>query len=334
MSNWYKDSENRNIVVSSRIRLARNIEGIPFPSIMNDEQRLELKKRVKSAIQDLKGSLSKELKYIDMENVPKTEIMSMVERHVISPEFANSTKDRAIVLSDDESISIMVGEEDHIRIQVILAGLQLEKAYEIACEIDDFLYEKLRFAFSGEFGYLTECPTNLGTGLRASVMLHLPICETNSEIATLSSTISKIGFTVRGIYGEGSKAEGSLYQVSNQITLGLSEKNAIENLKIITNQLVEKEISAREKIDKNKLEDYCFRAFGTLKYARILDSKEMISLISRVKLGIDLGIINTEFNPIEAMVTTSPYMLMKKYGEILPSERDIFRANEIREKFK
>ena len=334
MSNWYKDSENRNIVVSSRIRLARNIEGIPFPSIMNDEQRLELKKRVKSAIQDSKGSLSKELKYIDMENVPKTEIMSMVERHVISPEFANSTKDRAIVLSDDESISIMVGEEDHIRIQVILAGLQLEKAYEKACEIDNYLYEKLRFAFSGEFGYLTECPTNLGTGLRASVMLHLPICENNSEIATLSSTISKIGFTVRGIYGEGSKAEGSLYQVSNQITLGLSEKNAIENLKIITNQLVEKEISAREKIDKNKLEDYCFRAFGTLKYARILDSKEMISLISRVKLGIDLGIIKTEFNPIEAMVTTSPYMLMKKYGEVSPSERDIFRANEIREKFK
>ncbi len=331
MSSWYKE-KNESIVVSSRIRLARNVEGFPFPSRMTDEQREELKKRVKSAVCDCDIPFATSLKYIDMKDVPSIEIKSMVERHVISPEFANSNKDRAIILSEDESISIMVGEEDHIRIQVILPGLQLEKAYEIAEHIDTLLYDKLHFAFSNELGFLTECPTNLGTGLRASVMLHLPICESNSEVSSLADTISKIGFTVRGIYGEGTSGEGSLYQVSNQITLGLSEKNAIENLKIITNQLVEKEISARHSIDKIKLKDYCFRALGTLKFSHILDSKEMMNLLSRVKLGIDMGIINTDFNPIEAMVSASPYMLMKKYGEIPAMERDVYRAAEIREK--
>lgn len=334
MSNWYSDSNNKNIVVSSRIRLARNIEDLPFGSQMTAEQRKELKNRVKTAISNANSEFPTKLKYIDMENVPKTEIMAMVERHVISPEFANSNKDRAIILSDDESISIMVGEEDHIRIQVILAGLQLEKSYEIAEQIETELHNNLHFAFSQELGYLTECPTNLGTGLRASVMLHLPICESNSELQALTNTISKIGYTVRGIYGEGSKAEASLYQLSNQITLGLSENNAIENLKNITNQLTQKEIAAREAIDKVKLKDYTFRALGTLKYAHIMDSKEMANLISRVKLGIDMGIINTDFNPIEALVTASPYMLMKKYGEISATERDIYRATEIREKIK
>ena len=332
MSRWYKENSNNSIVVSSRIRLARNLSGMPFPSRMNDEQRVMLKQTIKSAIEDSNTPFSKSLKYIDMSSVPENEVMAMVERHVISPEFAKNVKDRAIILSDDESISIMIGEEDHIRIQVILAGLQLEKAYDIAERIDSLLYERLHFAFDSQLGFLTECPTNLGTGLRASVMIHLPICEAQGEIQKLSETVGKIGFTVRGMYGEGSKSEASLYQVSNQITLGLSEKNAIANLEIITNQIIEKEMKLRDELDSLKLEDLSYRALGTLKNARIINSKEMMNLISRIKLGLDVGIIKEKINPIELLVESGPFMLMAKKGEMTPNERDIERATEIREK--
>lgn len=218
---------------------------------------------------------AKSLKYIDMADVPQTEIAAMVERHIISPEFAEENADRAIIISADESISIMIGEEDHVRIQVILGGLQLEKAYDTAEQLDSLLYNELHFAFDRSLGFLTECPTNLGTGLRASVMLHLPVTESNGEISSIAETVGKIGFTVRGMYGEGTKASASMYQVSNQITLGISEKNAIDNLKIITAQLIDKERKARNGLNKIKLEDMCFRALGTLQNSRILSSKEM-----------------------------------------------------------
>ncbi len=210
MGNWYSDKANNNIVVSTRIRLARNLSGIPFPFGMTDEMGEDLKQSVKAAIKESDTSLSCSLQFIDMDDVPDIEVGAMVERHIISPEFARSKTKRAIILSQDESISIMIGEEDHIRIQVILAGLQLEKAYSIAKELDRLLNEKLHFAFDPDLGYLTQCPTNLGTGLRASVMMHLPFCETSGELATLRDTINKLGFTVRGIYGEGSKSEASL----------------------------------------------------------------------------------------------------------------------------
>lgn len=330
MSSWYK--ENSGIVVSSRIRLARNLSGLPFPSRMNDEQLEELKTNVKSAISDSNTPFASSLKYIDMSAIPQNEVMAMVERHVISPEFANKSQNGAIILSDDESISIMIGEEDHIRIQVIVAGLNLEKTYDIAERIDSLLYTKLNFAFDNELGFLTECPTNLGTGLRASVMLHLPVCESKGEIQMLSETVGKIGFTIRGMYGEGSKSEAGLYQVSNQITLGLSEKNAIDNLKIITNQIIEKEKNSREKIDALSVEDLCMRALGTLKYARVIDTKETRNLLSTIKLGVDMGIIKEEINPIELLVETGAYMLMSKKGEMNPTERDIERATMLRNK--
>lgn len=328
MGSWYK--ENNGIVVSSRIRLARNLSDLPFPSQMNNEQLEELKQKVKNAICESNTPFANSLNYIDMSAIPQNEIMAMVERHVISPEFANKNAG-AIILSDDESISIMIGEEDHIRIQVILSGLELEKAYDIAERIDSLLFTKLNFAFDNELGFLTECPTNLGTGLRASVMLHLPICESDDEIQTLRETLGKIGFTIRGIYGEGSKSEAGLYQISNQITLGLSEKNSVDNLKIIANQIIEKEKNARKKIDSLTIEDLCFRALGTLKNARIISSKETMNLLSTIKIGIDMGIIKEEINPIELLVNTGAYMLMSKKGEMNPKERDILRATLLRE---
>lgn len=327
----FENNSQKDIVVSTRIRLARNLSGIPFPSRMTDSQREELKEKVKTAISESNTPFAKTLKFIDMANVPENELGAMVERHVISPEFAKNQKGRAIILSGDESISIMIGEEDHIRIQVILEGLQLEKAYDIAERIDTLLYGSLHFAFDENLGYLTECPTNLGTGLRASVMLHLPATEAAGEISTLSDTVAKIGFTVRGMYGEGSKSAASLYQVSNQITLGISEKNALDNLKIITIQLIDKERLSRENLDKLRIEDTVYRALGVLKNCRILDSGEMMKLLSRIKLGISMGILKEEIDPIKLIIDSQPYSLMRKYGEMNPLERDICRANYLRE---
>lgn len=335
MSSWYTThAPEDDISVSTRIRLARNLSGLPFPARMTPEQRRELNLKVKNAVLQSNTPFAKSLKYIDMADVPQTEIAAMVERHIISPEFAEENADRAIIISADESISIMIGEEDHVRIQVILGGLQLEKAYDTAEQLDSLLYNELHFAFDRSLGFLTECPTNLGTGLRASVMLHLPVTESNGEISSIAETVGKIGFTVRGMYGEGTKASASMYQVSNQITLGISEKNAIDNLKIITAQLIDKERKARNGLNKIKLEDMCFRALGTLQNSRILSSKEMMDLLSRIKLGISMGIIKTDVLPIKLFIEGQPNMLMKKYGQLEPEERDIYRAAFIRDALK
>ena len=335
MSSWYTThAPEDDIAVSTRIRLARNLSGLPFPARMTPEQRKELNLKVKNAVLQSNTPFAKSLKYIDMADVPQTEIAAMVERHIISPEFAEENADRAIIISADESISIMIGEEDHVRIQVILGGLQLEKAYDTAEQLDSLLYNELHFAFDRSLGFLTECPTNLGTGLRASVMLHLPVTESNGEISSIAETVGKIGFTVRGMYGEGSKASASMYQVSNQITLGISEKNAIDNLKIITAQLIDKERKARNSLNKIKLEDMCFRALGTLQNCRILSSDEMMNLLSRIKLGISMGIIKTDVLPIKLFIEGQPNMLMKKYGQLEPEERDIYRAAFMRDALK
>ena len=335
MSSWYTShAPEDDIAVSTRIRLARNLSGLPFPARMSSEQRKELNLKVKNAVLQSNTPFAKSLKYIDMADIPQTEIAAMVERHIISPEFAEENADRAIIISADESISIMIGEEDHVRIQVILGGLQLEKAYDTAEQLDSLLYNELHFAFDRNLGFLTECPTNLGTGLRASVMLHLPVTESNGEISSIAETVGKIGFTVRGMYGEGTKASASMYQVSNQITLGISEKNAIDNLKIITAQLIDKERKARNGLNKIKLEDMCFRALGTLQNSRILSSKEMMDLLSRIKLGISMGIIKTDVLPIKLFIEGQPNMLMKKYGQLEPEERDIYRAAFMRDALK
>ena len=332
MSRWYIDkSAHNDIAVSCRIRLARNIQGLPFPNRMTLDDKRELNTRVKEAILNSNTPFSKSLKYINMCDIPEIQRYAMVERHIISPEFAAKTEECGIILSNDESISIMIGEEDHLRIQVINAGLDLKKAYDLAESLDTLLCDTLHFAFDKDLGYLTECPTNLGTGLRASVMLHLPALENSGEINGLIDSISKIGFTVRGMYGEGSKSLASLYQVSNQITLGISENSALENLSVITTQLIEKEKQARENLDLIKLEDVCWRAFGTLQNARILSSEEMINLISRVKLGISMGIINKECSPIKILIEAQPFMLMQAKGAMDAADRDISRATMVRE---
>ena len=330
---WYKeDNAQKGITVSSRIRLARNLSDLPFSSRMSQNDMSVLKERVKSALKEIEESGGIALKYIESDDIPEQELAAMVERHIISPDFARNHRCRAVAISEDESISIMIGEEDHLRIQVIVSGDDIDKAYDLADRVDTALNERLGFAYHNTLGYLTECPTNIGTGLRASVMLHLPVCESRGEINSIADAAGKIGLTVRGMYGEGSTAKASLYQVSNQITLGISEQNAIENLKAIASQIVEREKHERTVLLPLKLEDTVFRALGTLKYARLLDSEEFMNLISMIKLGIDEGIIEDKgIKPIELLIDAQPYMLRKKFSANSPEERDEVRAKMIRE---
>ena len=331
MSYWYCQSAPQcDIAVSTRIRLARNIKGVPFPSKMSQEQFDKINQLVRDAILKSDQPIAKSLKYIAMNDVPEIERFAMVERHIISKNFALNCENRSIIISDDESVCIMLGEEDHIRIQVLLAGIQFEKAYEIANIIDSILCSSLEIAFDNRIGFLTECPTNLGTGLRASVMLHLPLIESEREIPELSNSMNKIGLTIRGMYGEGTKALASLYQISNQVTLGISEESAIDNLKIITNQLIQKERAYREQLDMLKFEDRCMRSYGVLKNARILTSSEMLSRNSEIQLGVSFGILKCNCLPISIIVEGQPYMIMRKSGESSPDMRDIERAKMVR----
>lgn len=335
MNKWYAScGKESDTVVSTRIRLARNIAGIPFPSRMNAEQLIRVNSEVKNAIFS-DSECANRFKYLEMDTLPDITVTSMVERHIISPEFAQNRKGKALILSDDESVSIMLCEEDHIRIQVMGAGLALDEAYAEADRIDDLLGEKLNYAFDDRLGYLTECPTNLGTGLRASLMLHLPALENCGAISRLTATVSKIGLTIRGTYGEGSKASAAMYQLSNQVTLGISERTAIENLKSIALQAMAQERTARSNLDPEMLEDTVFRAIGTLRYARVLTSDEFMSLISRVRLGISMGIIKDI--PLETaeslIVEAGPATVQATAGQPLEAaQRDKLRAKLIRER--
>lgn len=334
MLSWYKTiNPDNDIVVSSRIRLARNIKGVPFPKRMNDTQKNETLGVIKNLLDGVLLEEVGRLKYIDIKDVTEEDLFAMVERHVISPDFAKKSGPRGLVISENETVSIMLLEEDHIRIQVLLGGSNAQKAYEIAQKVEGLLSSGLTLAFDNQLGYLTECPTNLGTGLRASVMLHLPILENVGSLSSLADSVSKIGLTVRGMYGEGSKSHACLYQLSNQVTLGISEQAAIENLIAITNQIVSKEQSARKELETISLEDGVYRALGTLKYARKINSEEMMQLLSHLKLGISMGIIKdipAEL-PMTLLVENQANTLQKKHGRMTPDDRDIIRANVIRE---
>ncbi len=332
MSKWYNSyGKESDTVISTRIRLARNIAGLPFPSRMSPEQMAEVNEAVRTALVTEGSGFN----YIEMDSVPEITVMSLVERHIISRDFAKARHGKAMILSDDESVSIMLCEEDHIRIQVMRAGLAPDEAYAEADRIDDIIGCKVKYAFNERLGYLTECPTNLGTGLRASIMLHLPALENSGAVSRLASTVSKIGFTIRGTYGEGSAASASMYQLSNQVTLGISEQAAIENLKSIAAQSMAQERVARGSLDPDSLEDTAYRALGTLKYARSISTDEFMKLISHVRLGIVTGVIKEI--PLETsetlIIEAGAASIQAAAGEPLDAKsRDKLRAKLIRER--
>ncbi|MCM8831896.1 MAG: protein arginine kinase, partial [Candidatus Omnitrophica bacterium] len=290
---WHNtESHLPTIIFSSRLRLARNLVDMPFPWKATIAQKEAICKKVEEnykKIPFLKDSL-----FVRMEEVSELDREFLLERHLVSREFLTSLKGKALIVSLDERISIMINEEDHFRIQFIMEGLELKKCWQILNEIDNQLNKIFSFAFDPQLGYLTVCPTNVGTALRTSCMVHIPALVLTKRINKILEFIAKISFTARGFYGEGTQALGNFFQISNQGSLGFSEEELIENLTSVVNQIKDQELNAREILFKKhrlSLEDNIWRAFGLLRYARLINSKEALTHLSMLSLGIDLGII-------------------------------------------
>ena len=290
---WLKGTgPNSDIVLSSRVRLARNLDKTPFPHWATKKQQKETMTALEEAlgsVDAMKGSLL--IRMIEIDDVDK---QFLLERHLISREHLVHTDSKSVIVGDKEIVSVMINEEDHLRIQVIQSGFNLQECWRIANRLDDALLKKVKFAFYPEWGYLTTCPTNTGTGLRASVMLHLPALVMTKQINRVLQAITKLGMTARGLYGEGTEAEGNFFQISNQITLGSTEEDMIDNLERIIRQVIGHEENARKTLMKQNrevLQDKIMRANGTLRSAHIINTKEVLGLLSMVRLGVDMGII-------------------------------------------
>ena len=324
-----------NVVISTRVRLARNLKDYPFPCKLSAQGREEVIEKVRDAVQNGNSVLAKDFSFIKMSALDPRQSVSLVEKRLVSPEFISDTAGRALLLSSDESLSVMINEEDHIRLQVITKGLTLDEAFDTADKLDTLLDERLEFAFDEKLGYLTQCPTNLGTGMRASVMLHLPALEKSRAVSRIAGNLSKLGLTIRGAHGEGTEPKGALYQLSNQVTLGISEQAAIENLKNITSQLVAQEEQARERLCRSvEVQDAVARSLGILRYAKVMTHDEALKLLSNVRLGVVSGqITDVDTAVIDRLMTeVEPATLSVRANKNLtPQERDLERARLIQQ---
>jgi protein arginine kinase len=336
---WLRGSgPNSDIVMSSRVRLARNLEKQPFTHWATKKQEKETLDTLEEAV--LNADLLRSALCVRMIEVDDVDKQFLLERHLISREHIVHPEFKSVVIGDKEVVSIMVNEEDHLRIQVMQSGFNLQECWRIASRVDDALHKMVRFAFSGEWGYLTACPTNTGTGLRASVMLHLPALVMTKQINRVLQAITKLGMTARGLYGEGTEAEGNFFQISNQITLGSAEEDIIDNLERIIRQVIGHEENARKTIMKQSremLQDRICRSSGTLKNAHIINTKETMGLLSMVRLGVDMGLIeDIDRRAVnELFILTQPAHLQKIEGRPLSSaQRDVKRASLIRRRLE
>lgn len=336
LSQWMQGTgPERDIALSSRVRVARNVAGIPFPAVASDEQAAEVCRLAQQVLKSAPPALA-DAEYISLAAIPPLERHLLVERHLISPQHAQDVRHKAVIIRRDEAVSVMVNEEDHFRIQVLFPGLQPEAGLRLCSEVDQAFEEHVEYAFSERRGYLTACPTNVGTGLRASVMLHLPALVMQDQIQKAVAAVTKLGLAVRGLYGEGSEAIGNIFQLSNQVTLGRTEEEIVASLMSVTRQIIGWEREAREYIlsrDRYRLEDRVYRAYGTLAHARLITTHEAMQLLSDVRLGIDLGLINGLEPKIlqELLVAIRPAHLQKMVGrELQAPERDLHRATLIR----
>jgi len=328
-----------DIVLGSRIRLARNLKGIPFPGAASREQL----KHVLQVSESASAALSSfgPMRFLKMAEIESLERQLLVEEHLISPEHTKNAQAKGVILGKQDEISIMINEEDHFRIQIFHPGLQLEEAWRLADTVDDRFEAQLDYAFDQERGYLTACPTNVGTGMRASVMLHLPALRLVKQVNQVLGAVTKFGLAVRGLYGEGSDSQASIYQLSNQATLGMSEEAIIERLNRLAHQVLAGERQARDYLlsSKNRLatEDRLYRAYGILTHARSMTGQEAMGLLSDVKLGVELGIIlGVDPNLLKQLIVLiRPAHLQKIMGqELPPEERDRLRASLIRDMLK
>jgi len=334
MPMWLEDNApESDVVVSTRIRLARNLSDVPFPSRIKSEDDIE---RVHSgAKQSL--LISPEFAYTRLSDKSALERRALIERHIISNELSKKS-DGGLITSSDESLSVMIMEEDHYRLQSLSSGLSLAKAYEQADRLDNMLAQGVSYAYDDDLGFLTSCLTNVGTGLRASLMLHLPALTAAKGIARITPMISKVGMTVRGAFGEGSLAMGAFYQISNQITLGVSENEILSRLRTTAGKVIDFERNARRQMQKNlgiSLEDRIWRAIGVLQNARRMGSGESQRMISDVAFGVSIGVVKdiSSGTLYRIMMDTRPAVIAEKYGQKSVQNRDVLRASILRDFF-
>ena len=334
MTNPYKDLKDvSDVVISTRIRFARNLKEYPFPCRLSEDKKRKVASIIKEAVLEGHSAISDRFKYIQMSELTQEEAVSLVERHLVSPEFISGRQGRGLLLLNDESVSIMINEEDHVRIQVISRGMKLNETYELADKIDTLLDERLDFAFDEKLGYLTQCPTNIGTGMRASLMLHLPALQESGAMGKIAASLSKLGIVIRGLYGENTDPSGAIYQLSNQVTLGITEQEAIKNLHDIAMQLVAQERNTREQLSENiNMLDSIYRSYGILSYAKLISNSECMKLLSNVRFGVEMGCFEIDFDTLDRLfIEIQPATLMKNIGKKLtPAERDHIRAELVR----
>lgn len=337
MSNWYlQNGKDSDVVISSRVRLVRNLNGFKFLSKCSKEEQEKILEKIKEIV----PSLGYGLKYLKLEDIDDVTKLSLVEKHLISPEFVmNNNAKKAIIVNDEENICIMLNEDDHIKLQVFSSGQELENLMNLIIEIDEKIGQILDYSYNKNFGYLATSPINIGTGMKASVIVHLPALTYTGNLSKVLRIVNNFGMSVKGLYGEGTQNQGDMYLISNNQTIGVTEKEIIANVKNIAEKVIEQERTARKFLGKNslELEDKVYRAYGVLTYAIKLSSDECKKLLSDVKLGVDLGIIkeldDSKIKKLE--LYTKSGNLQKYFGKTLEGyEREIKRAEVIKQIIK
>lgn len=334
MTKWYMLSGKENdVAVSSKVSLARNLRNHVFTARLSVEEKEHIAREVTEAVS---RQLPDKMITTHMGELTPYAAISLAERNLVSPEFVSVREGRTFLMTPDESLSIMICEEDHVKIQALLPGLELNRSFELADRMDTLLDEALGFSFDGKLGYLTQCPTNIGTAMRGSVILQLPAMRILGRVRHLSTTVSRLGLVLTGAYGEGDSPTGSLYLLTNQVTLGISEEAALQNLDSLALSIIEQEREARQELMENlQFQDMLWRSYGTLKSARVMSFQEFMEALSVVKIGIAAGEFDVPMNTVNELIfSMQPATLNTEAGRPLErQERDAFRAERVREVF-
>lgn len=337
LKNWIhsKNDGINKLVLSSRIRLARNLKGEVFPHKLDKKNAMLISDKIQESLEGYEESFDR----IDLDSKDNLDKSSYLEKHLISKEIVKFSYRSSFFVNHNKTISLMVNEEDHLRMQFFNSGYNLMDTFNEAMKLDDFIESKIDYCFDEKMGYLTTCPTNLGTGMRASIMIHLPALTVTDHITKVYKALTQVGMTIRGLYGEGSKAEGCIYQVSNQVTLGISEQDILNNLYAIVKELTDRELNARKNLFRDyeiEVKDKIFRSVGILSHSYSISAKESLDLLSHVRFGIEEGIIKDDINLNEILIECQPASLQEKLkvNNMNPKERDYERAKILREYFK
>ena len=339
---WMQEGPDQDVILSTRIRLARNVSGLPYPNFQTEENAQALLQQIEQIIPLLEESTEYRWQLFRLKDMTESQRSILVDKHLMSPNLSERESQAGLLLREDEAVSIMINEEDHLRIQVLYSGLQLEPAWTLANTLDDLLESRIDFAFSDRYGYKTACPTNAGTGLRASVMVHLPALVMSQKIGPLLTGINQLGMVARGIYGEGTEANGHVFQISNQISMGKPEKEILASLQAIVKQMVAEERQARRLLGERiplQLRDKVGRALGMVQNSYLMQSQEAVKRWSDLRLGVELNLVEyVSYDQLNRlMVQLQSGWLNQEAAAVeslTPEQRDVLRAKLLRQELR